>query len=166
MQMNSLNDLMLQTLNDLHSIERRQLETLPMVMGAVDTPELRDALQQHQQETQQHVERLQEVFRILGQQPKDVPNPVLDAMVKRSQEVLQSQGDPMVKEAAIIAEAQKFEHMEMAGYGTACAYAKVLGKDEAAHRLHEILDEEKRSDERLSRIAQTSSNKKASKKRE
>jgi ferritin-like metal-binding protein YciE len=156
--MNSMQDLMTTSLQDLYTTERRQLQALPMVMNAVQTDELRQALQQHQQETQQHVQRLEQIFGRLGQQPQETPNPVLDAMVQHAQQILSTPGDPQVKEAALICEAQKFEHMEIAGYGTAAALSKQMGDEETASILAQTLSEEKQSDERLTRIAESRSN--------
>ncbi len=156
--MNSFQDLMMMTLSNLHMTESRQLQALPMVANAIQTPELKQALQQHEQETRQHVERLDQIFQKLGQQPQNIPNPVLDAMIQHAQQLLSSGGDPKVMEAALICEAQKFEHMEMAGYGTAAALAKQSGDEDTARMLKQTLEEEKRSDERLSMIAESQSN--------
>src|SRR5688500_13259312 len=125
--MNSVEDLMIQTLGELRATEQRQLEALPMLMQGAQTPELREALQQHEQETRTHVQRLDQIFQQIGRPPQDAPNPVLDAMVRRGGELLAAAGSPEVKEAALICEAQKFEHMEMAAYGTAAAIAKQVG---------------------------------------
>lgn len=158
MQMNSMQDLMVETLSDLRTTEEKQLQAFPMMMNQVRTPELRDAIRQHEQETRSHLQRLDQIFQKLGQRPQDVPNPIVDAMVQHATQVLQAQGDPQVKEAALIGEAQKFEHLEMAGYGTAAAYAKILGDRDSAQLLKSILEEEKRSDQRLSDIAESRSN--------
>jgi ferritin-like metal-binding protein YciE len=161
--LNSMQDLMLATLRDLHTMEQRQLQALPMIAQQAQTPELRQAIQQHEQETRRHLDRLGEVFRRMGQSPQEEPNPVLDAMVQRGREVIDAGGSAQVKEAALIGEAQKFEHLEMAGYGTAAALCKSMGDDECARMLHDILEEEKRSDARLSEIAERQSNPKAAK---
>jgi ferritin-like metal-binding protein YciE len=159
--MNSIQDLMTISLQDLYTSERRQLQALPMVMNAARTPELRQALQQHQQETQQHVQRLEQIFGKFGQQPQEIADPALDGMMQHAQEMLSAPGDEQVKEAALIGEAQKFEHFEIAGYGTAAALAKQMGDQDTARILAQTLSEEKRADERLSRIAESRSNPKA-----
>lgn len=158
MQLNSMQELMLESLSDLRATERTQLEALPQLLNAAQTPQLKQAIQQHEQETRSQLERLDQILQKMGQQPKDIANPVLDALIQRAQQVIQSQGDPKVKEAALIAEAQKFEHLEMAGYGTAAAFAKICGDQDAAKMLHDILEEEKRSDQRLSDIAESQTN--------
>ncbi|MGE5610787.1 MAG: ferritin-like domain-containing protein [Bacillota bacterium] len=163
MQMNSMQDLMVESLCDLRATEEKQLQALPSLIGAIQTPELKQAIQQHEQQTRSHIQRLDQIFQKLGQQPKPIQNPVLDAMVQRAQQILTSQGDPQVKEAALIAEAQKFDHFEMAGYGTAAAFCKILGDQDAARTLAQILSEEKQNDERLSQIAESRSNVQAAK---
>jgi ferritin-like metal-binding protein YciE len=159
--MNSMQDLMMMSLGDLYTAEQTQLNALPMIIKAAKTPALRDALMQHANQTQTHVERLEKIFQKMGQQAKTTPNPVLDAMLRHGQDVMQIGGDPAVKEAALICEAQKFEHMEMAGYGTAAALAKQMGDQETAQLLAQTLQEEKQSDELLTQIAESTSNPKA-----
>lgn len=155
---NSMQDLMMMSLGDLYAAEQRQLDALPMITKAAKTQALRDALQRHAAETQTHLQRLEQIFTKLGQQPRAIPNPVLDAMVQHGTEVMSVGGDPAVKEAALICEAQKFEHLEMAGYGTAAALAKQMGDHETVRLLRQTLEEEKRSDALLSQIAESASN--------
>jgi ferritin-like metal-binding protein YciE len=156
--LNSMQDLMVMTLGDLLTAERRQIEMMPMLLKAAHSPELLEALKQHQEETQAHAERLEQIFQKMGQPPPRLPNPVLEAMIRRGQDVMQIGGDAAVKEAALVCEAQKFEHFEMAGYGTAAALAKQMGDHETAQLLARTLQEEKASDERLTRIAEAQSN--------
>ncbi|MDB5297643.1 MAG: hypothetical protein JWO31_3626 [Phycisphaerales bacterium] len=152
--MNSVQDLMVQTLGDLHAAERRQLDALPTLIQGARAPELREALRQHEQETRTHVQRLEQIFQQLGRPLQEVADPVLDAMVRRGTELLAAAAGPEVKEAALIAEARKFEHLEIAGYGTAAAIARQVGNAEVAGLLAQTLREEAQSDERLGRIAE------------
>ena len=159
--MNSMQDLMLVTLQNLYTAEQQALQAYPQLMQAVQSPELRTAIQQHEQETRGHVQRLEQVFQQLGQQPQQAANPVMDAMVQHGRQLMQAGGDPSVLEAALICEAQKMEHLEIAGYGTAVTFAKLLGNQKAADLLAQTLDEEKRTDERLTQIAQSRVNQQA-----
>ena len=156
--MNSMQDLMLVTLQDLFTAEQQALQAFPQLMQAAQNPQLRTALQQHEQETRGQVQRLEQIFQQLGQQPQQSANPVMDSLVQHGQQMMQAGGDPTVMEAALICNAQKMEHLEIAGYGTAVTFAKLLGNQQAADLLTQTLDEEKRTDALLTQIAQSSTN--------
>ena len=159
--MNSMQDLMLLTLQDLFTAEQQALQAYPQLMQAVQNPQLRTAIEQHEQETQGHVRRLEQVFQQLGQQPQQAANPVMDCLMQHGRQMMQAGGDPDVLEAALICEAQKMEHLEIAGYGTAVTFAKLLGNQQAADLLGQTLDEEKRTDALLTQIAQSQTNRQA-----
>ena len=119
------------------------------------------AFQQHQQETQQQVQRLEQLFQMMGEKPQGVTCVAMQGLIKEAQEVLAMQGDPAVKDAAIIAAAQKQEHYEIAAYGTAATWAKLLGMNDAKTLLGQTLAEEERTDKLLTQIAERTVNARA-----
>ena len=130
-------------LADLYSAERQLVDALPKVARAATHPRLREAVEQHLEETRGHARRLEEIFRGRGMSP---PSEHCKGLVSTS-------GDPAAKDAALIAAAQRVEHYEMAGYGTARTLADELGLDDAKGLLQETLDEEAKADELLTQIA-------------
>jgi ferritin-like metal-binding protein YciE len=152
--MNSVQDLLIQTLGELHATETRQLHVLPLLLREARTPRLRDALRRHERETRTHVQRLEQIFRRVGRPAADAPGPVPAAMASRGEELLRAAASPEVAEAALIGEARKFDHAEMAGYETAAAMARRLGNQAVADLLAASLREEQQSDRRLSLMAE------------
>jgi ferritin-like metal-binding protein YciE len=153
MQLQSLDDVLLEQLADLHSAEKQLVEALPRVAGAASTPELRTALQEHLEQTRGHVRRLEEAF---SQLHTTVPNEFcegMDGLLKEGDEIIGAGGDPVARDAALIAAAQRVEHYEIAGYGTARTLADQLGHDEIKRLMNETLDEESDADKKLSKIA-------------
>jgi len=153
MQLNSLNDVFEEQLGDLYDAEKQLVAALPKVASAASSDELRKAFQTHLEETRGHVERLEQIFGDLG---LPAPTEHCDAMaglIKEGDQIVQATGDPVAKDAALIAAAQRVEHYEISAYGTARTLARELGHDDAASLLDQTLDEESHADELLNKIA-------------
>lgn len=153
MRLASLNDVFDEQIADLMSAERQLVEALPKVAGAASSDKLRDAISEHLEETRGHVQRLEEVARIIGRPIPSEHCEAMEGLIKEGEEVVQATGDPAAKDAALIAAAQRVEHYEIAAYGTARALADELGYDDAKKLLAETLDEESDADDKLTSIA-------------
>jgi ferritin-like metal-binding protein YciE len=153
MQLQSLDDVLMEQLADLHSAETQLVAALPRVAGAASTQELRTALQEHLEETRGHVRRLEEAFSQLGTSIPDEHCKGMEGLLKEGEQIMSADGDPAAKDAALIAAAQRVEHYEIAGYGTARTLADQLGHDEIKRLMNETLDEESAADETLTKIA-------------
>ena len=154
MKLNSLEDLFVEQLRDLYDAENQLVKALPKMAKAASAPELRKAFDGHLEETKRHVDRLEQVFNMLGQKAKGETCAAMEGLVKEGGEMISEKGDPKVKDAGLIACAQRVEHYEIAGYGCVRSWAQQLGKFEAARLLEETLNEEKHADEKLNTIAE------------
>ena len=152
--LDSLEDLLLEQLQDLYDAEHQLTKALPQMAEAAHCPDLKSAFSSHLSETQGHVKRLEQVFRELGKEAKRETCPAMEGLIEEGEEMLNSQGDHDVKDAALIAAAQRVEHYEMAGYGTVRTLAQQLGHTSAVQLLQDTLDEEKAADEKLTAIAE------------
>jgi ferritin-like metal-binding protein YciE len=157
-ELNSLQDLLVNQIEDLYDAENRLLDALPKMAEAAHSPQLKQAFQSHLEETRGHVTRLEQVFESLGQAPKRETCQAMKGLIAEGEEAIKAKGDPLVKDAALIAAAQRVEHYEMAGYGTARSLANQLARDRAATVLQETLEEEKAADRKLNDIAESSVN--------
>ena len=158
----SLDGLLVEQLKDLYDAESRLLVALPEMAKAASSTDLKRAFQSHLGETQDHVRRLDLVFNILGEGPETTTCEAMKGLLKEGKEMIEAKGDPNVKDAALIASAQRVEHYEIASYGTARTFAERLGHVEAARILQQTLDEEGAADKKLTQIAEDSINWKAS----
>ena len=154
MKAESLRDLYIEQLQDLYSAENQLVKALPKMDKAATSEELRTAITEHLQVTKNQARRLEEIFSNLGEDPKGTKCKGMEGLVAEGSEVLEEDMDDDVRDAALIAAAQRVEHYEIAGYGTVRTYANLLGEDEAAAALEEILNEEKEADTKLSSIAE------------
>jgi ferritin-like metal-binding protein YciE len=161
MALNSMQDLAVYKLQAIYDAENQALQAYPQVMGAVSSPELKQALQQHMQQTQNQVQRLEQIFQQMGQQPGGQPCASMQGLIQEAQQLIQQGGAPEVLDAAIIGAAQAIEHHEIAAYGTARTIAQQLGMNEAAQLLEQTLDEEKQTDAQLTQLAEGNVNQKA-----
>jgi ferritin-like metal-binding protein YciE len=152
-QLQTLNDLFVEQLQDLYSAEMQLVEALPKMASAASHDELRQAFEHHLEETRGHVERLREVFGRLGRTPGGETCQAMKGLIAEGEEVVQAQGDPAVKDAALIAAAQRVEHYEIAGYGTVRTFADQLDLGDAKDLLDQTLDEESSADKLLTKIA-------------
>jgi ferritin-like metal-binding protein YciE len=158
MEMTDLQDLLVDNLKDLYSAEKQLLKALPKVAKSVESQELRAALEDHIQQTEEHVARLDQVFERLGANGRGKKCKGMEGLIEENKELLEEDADPAVLDAGLIVGCQKIEHYEIAGYGSAVTFAKLLGDNESARILAQTLDEEERTDKRLSEIAESSIN--------
>ena len=155
MKIVSLEKLLEEELKDLYSAETQLVKALPKMANAATTESLKDAITSHLEETKGHVERLDriaqelELSKLTGKKCK-----AMEGLIEEGKEVIDADGPGSVIDAAIIAAAQRVEHYEMSGYGTARTLAQFLGHDAAANLLQETLDEESAADKKLTTIAE------------
>lgn len=157
-EFNSLDELFLDQIRDLYDAEKRLVEALPKMAEAASSSELKTAFKDHLRETEGQVRRLEEVFRHLEETPSRESCAAMKGLISEGDEMVQAKGDAAVKDAALIAAAQRVEHYEMAGYGVARNFAQRLGHTAAASLLQQTLDEEKKADLKLTQIAEKSVN--------
>jgi len=160
-ELNSLQDLFVDQIKDLYDAENRLTEAIPKMADAANSSQLKQALLDHLRETQGHVSRLEQVFREINVEPARETCDAMKGLVAEGETMVKAKGDPAVKDAALIAAAQRVEHYEMSGYGSARTFAEQLGLTQAPRLLQQTLDEEKAADEKLNQIAKSSVNRKA-----
>jgi ferritin-like metal-binding protein YciE len=154
----SLEKLYVEQLHDLYSAEEQILEALPEMQQSATHPELKRAFQQHYQQTEQQVQRLQRIFEDLGEKPEGEECQGMKGLLKEGQKTMEEFKDSDVLDAALIAAAQRVEHYEMAGYGCARTYASLLGQASHQDLLQRTLDEEGETDHKLTELAETTIN--------
>ncbi len=157
----SMDDLFVHQLQDIYYAEKQILKALPKMMEKATSPELKAGFKQHLTETEGQVDRLERVFRMHGTEPKAVDCPAIDGIIKEANGVAGEVADKSVLDAGLIAAAQAVEHYEMARYGTLVAWARQLGREDCAAVLQQTLEEEKRTDEKLTTLAESRINMKA-----
>jgi len=149
-----LKDLYIDELKDLYSAENQLVKALPKMAKAASSDELRQGFEEHLEQTRGHVERLEEIFRSLGENPKGKKCVGMEGLVKEGSEVMEEDFEDAVMDAALIGAAQRVEHYEIAAYGTASEFAKILGESEHVSLLEETLQEEKETDQKLTKLAE------------
>ncbi len=149
----TLRDVFVEELRDVYNAEKQITKALPKMIKAAQANELRDALETHLEETQIQIERLDQVFESLDMRPRGVQCEGMAGIIEEGSDAMKEY-DGALRDAAIIAAAQRVEHYEMAAYGTLAAWAKQLGHEEAAELLATTLDEEKATDEKLNQLAE------------
>ena len=157
MKMQNLTDVLSDELKDIYSAENQILKALPK-MAKASEGELRNAFEQHLQQTKTHAERIEQVCQELNMSPKGKKCMGMQGLIEEGSEVLSTGGDKQAMEAALIGAAQRVEHYEIAAYGTARAHAQQLGYDNAAKMLEQTLKEERQTDDRLTQIAESKIN--------
>lgn len=158
MTLDNLENVLILQLRDLASAEEQLINALPKMADAASSPELKQAFQAHLAETRQQRTRLDDAFRLLGQQPGSETCEAMQGLISEGEEIMALAGDPEVKDAALIAAAQRVEHYEIAGYGCARTFARRLGHHDVAAVLQRTLEEEGNADKLLTRIAEGSVN--------
>lgn len=148
-------DLFRDQLKDIYWAEKQLTKSIPLLIENVTTEELKDALTEHLEITEQQVERVEEVFRAIGMEPEEKRCAAMEGLIKEAQEVMRSTEEGVVRDAGIIAAAQKVEHYEIATYGTLHSFATLLGEDEAADLLEQSLNEEKEADANLTAVSES-----------
>jgi ferritin-like metal-binding protein YciE len=149
---NTLKDLYLDELRDLYSAEQQLTKALPKMAEAAASPELRSGFEEHLEQTKNHVQRLEQMFEELGESPKGKKCRGMVGLIEEGEEIADTFEDE-VRDAGLISAAQRVEHYEIAAYGTAREYARILGEDDASELLQETLDEEKETDKKLTELA-------------
>ena len=152
MQLTSIDDVFVHEIQDLHSAETQLVAALPKLAQAASNDELRRAFEHHLEETRDHVRRLDDILGQLGRTPGEQCKGMA-GLIAEGEETVNAQGDPTVKDAALISAAQRVEHYEIAAYGTARTLADQLGRDEAKDLLDQTLEEEGQADKLLTKIA-------------
>ena len=160
-KLNSLEDLLMLELNDLYDAEQRIIEALPQMADAASSSALKQAFRQHLEETKRQASRLEQIFVDLGKPASRETCDAMKGLIKEGSEIVDATGNPDVKDAALISAAQRVEHYEIAGYGSARAFAEHLGHSNVVRLLQMTLDEEKQADARLTQLAEASINVKA-----
>jgi len=153
MAIDSIQGLLFEELKDLYDAEKQLVRALPKFEKAASDEELGNAFRDHLNQTKGQVERLEQIFGLFGQKPKSKPCKGMQGLVEEGMEILNEEAAEPLADSAIIGAAQKVEHYEIAGYGTARTLAQSLGNKEAAQLLQETLDEEAQTDKRLTQIA-------------
>lgn len=150
----SFDDLYLMQLRDLYSAESQIIDALPKMAGAATNAELKRGFQEHLAQTQRQKQRLEQIFQGLGQDPGGHTCVAMKGLVAEGQEVINADADDAVRDAGLIAAAQRVEHYEIAGYGTVRTFAERLGRRDDVRLLEETLNEEKQTDEKLTAVAE------------
>lgn len=156
----NLEDLMLETVKDVYQAEKQILRALKKTAKAVKTDELRQALEQHREETQGQIERLEKVFELLGKSPRGKTCEAIQGIIAEGDEIMEDFADSDALDAGLVAANQAIEHYEIARYGTLRTWAQELGMNEAADLFEQTLNEEKKTDELLTKMAESRANKK------
>jgi ferritin-like metal-binding protein YciE len=152
MQLGSIKDVYTHEVQDLHSAETQLIQALPKMAQAASSDDLRQAFEQHLEETRGHVQRLEEIMGQAGISPGEKCKGMA-GLIAEGEQIIAAQGDTLVKDAALISAAQRVEHYEIAAYGTARTLANELGLDAAKDLLDQTLDEESDADKLLTKIA-------------
>lgn len=161
--MKNLQDLFEHQLKDLYSAESQLIKAMPKMQKKATDEKLKKAIEKHLEETKEQKERLKEVCSELGIKPTGEECKAMKGLIEEAESFLKEKADGDVRDAGIIAEAQRIEHYEISGYGTAVRFAKELGHKEIAKKLQKTLDEEYKTDGDLTKLAESRLNKEAKK---
>jgi ferritin-like metal-binding protein YciE len=155
MKLSSLQDLYVAELKDLFSAENQLLKAIPKMAKAASAPELQRAFQTHLEETRGQVKRLETIFAELEVNPRGKKCKAMEGLIEEGSELMEEDAEPAVMDAGLIAAAQRVEHYEIAGYGATRTFAELLGHKKAAQLLQKTLDEESKTDRKLTELAET-----------
>lgn len=153
-EMKNLHDLYVEQLQDLYDAENQLIKALPKMVDAATSPDLKKGFTQHLTQTQNHASRLEKILTGLGAELRNKPCEAMMGLIREGDEVIKMNGDTDVKDAALIAAAQRVEHYEIAGYGTVRTFAQHLGETTARNLLQSTLDEEGETDKKLTKLAE------------
>lgn len=151
----TMDDLFIHTLRDIYYAEKQISKSLPKMIDKATNPQLKQGFETHLSETEGHIENLEEAFRLLDVEAKGVDCPAIDGIIKEANELIGETEDKQVLDAALIAAAQAVEHYEITRYGTLITWARELGRNDVAQVLERTLKEEKATDEKLTKLAET-----------
>lgn len=149
-----LRELYMEELKDLYNAENQLVKALPKMAKAASSDELRQGFEEHLEQTKGHVQRLEQIFQALSENPKGKKCKGMEGLLEEGSEVMQEDFEGALMDAAIIGAAQRVEHYEIAAYGTICAFAEELGESEQNSLLNQTLQEEKEADQKLTQLAQ------------
>ena len=155
---NTLHDAFVDELRDSYDAEKQLTKALPKLAKAASNPKLRQAFESHLEETQGHIERLEQVFENLGERARGKHCDGIAGIIEEGKSTMEEDFDDTTMDACLIAAGQRAEHYEMAAYGTLVAWARRLDMNEAADLLHQTLDEEKETDVKLTELAEAGVN--------
>jgi len=161
MKIKNLEDLFVAELRDIYHAEKQLLKALPRMARACESGELRNAFQEHLEQTRHQVERLEDVFAELDQKAKGKTCEAMEGLVNEGKDVMDNAVEPATRDAGLIASAQKVEHYEIASYGCLVSWAEQLGHQRSVELLKQTLAEEKAADRKLTELAERSTNRKA-----
>jgi ferritin-like metal-binding protein YciE len=151
----TLEDAYVEQLRDIYNAEIQLTKALPKMAKAAHAPDLKQGFEEHLEQTKGHVSRLEEIFEELGEKPSGKKCKAMAGLVEEGSETIHEDATPEVKDALLIAAAQRVEHYEIAAYGTVKTFAHLLGHEDAAKLLEETLQEEKDTDEKLTEAAES-----------
>ena len=157
----TMDDLFVHTLRDIYYAEQQIEKALPKMISKAADEGLRSGFEKHLTETRNQIQRLEQVFQLHGAQAKGVRCPAIDGIIEEGEEILEAYKDTPALDAGLLAAAQAVEHYEISRYGTLKRWAEVLGMKDAADLLNQSLEEESRTDELLSQLAESSVNQQA-----
>lgn len=161
MPIQSLEELFINGLQYVYDAEKQLTEALPKMAQAASTPQLRQGFEQHLEETRQHVQRAEQIFKAFGKQPETKPNTVLQAMRQEAEKMIQNIEQGPVRDAALIVAGNQVEHYEMAAYGSLRNFANILGNQQCVQSLQQTLEEEKQADAKLTQLGESQINREA-----
>ncbi|MBL8012249.1 MAG: ferritin-like domain-containing protein [Candidatus Omnitrophica bacterium] len=153
-KLTSLQELYVHELKDIYSAEKQIARALPKLAKAVNSDELKTAIQEHLEQTEGQISRLEKIFKILGESSSGPKCKGMEGLLAEGEDFTKEEAAEAVLDAGIIVGAQKVEHYEIAAYGSLCTFAEILGYDEDLQLLKETLAEEEETDQRLTQIAQ------------
>ncbi len=158
MKINTLADLYLEQIRDMHNCERQIIKALPKMVKAASHPELKKAFEDHLGQTKVHLERLEQILRALEKPAGRKVCAAAAGLIEEAEEVVANEGDEEARDAGLICAAQKLEHYEIASYGCLKTYATLLDRDQEAKLLEETLEQEKHADVALTKLAMSTIN--------
>jgi len=153
MKENQLREIYVEELKDLYSAENQLVKALPKMAKAATSEDLRAGFEEHLEQTKGHVQRLEDIFKTLGESPKGKTCEGMQGLVTEGSEMIEEEDEGEGLDVGLISAAQRVEHYEIAGYGCVAAYADLLGEEEAASLLRMTLEEEKETDKKLTELA-------------
>ena len=153
MELQTLKDLYIKELKDLYSAEKQIIKALPKMVKAACNEQLAAGFKEHLEQTKEHAVRLEEILKSHGQSTRGPKCQGMEGVLKEGEEMIEEEADQEVRDAGLISAAQRVEHYEMAGYGCARTYAKLLGDKNGAVLLQQTLTEESDTDKKLSKLA-------------
>jgi ferritin-like metal-binding protein YciE len=156
--METFKELFEETLKDIYYAEKAILKALPKMAKKASSKKLQTAFTKHEKETERQVERLDQIFELLGKRAKGKECPAIDGIIEEAEEVMKEAKDDTIRDAAMLAAAQAVEHYEISRYGTLVAWAEKMEMSDAAQLLEATLEEEKATDLKLTQLAESEIN--------